>query len=89
MPCLASPPGICLLPTLNYLHPLSYRYYMMTDYALFLQGSDRWGEGPCLVMGAPQHLPLLTAISYSICSQVIALLPHQPQGLGGQRKILE
>ena len=45
MPCLASPPVIPLLPILNQPHhPSFHRYYMMTDYAFFSQGSDRWKE---------------------------------------------
>ena len=38
-------------------------------------------------MGVPQHLPLITAISYYVHNPVRALLPHWPKGLGRQRKI--
>ena len=44
MPYPISPPGICLLPTLNWLYPFFCRQYMMTDYAFFSLGSDRWGK---------------------------------------------
>ena len=37
-------------------------------------------------MGVPQHLCLITAISYFICNPVGALLPHWPQGLGDKEK---
>ena len=37
-------------------------------------------------MGAPQHLPLITTISYYVCNPVRALLPHQPKGLGDKEK---
>ena len=44
------------------------------------------GEGPHIIMGAHQHLPLITTISYYICNPVRALLPHQAQGLGDKEK---
>ena len=37
-------------------------------------------------MGVPQHLPLIIAIPHFICNPVGALLPYQPQGLGGKEK---
>ena len=58
----------------------------MTNYTFFLQGSDRWGKDLTLVCGAPQHLPLLTAIPYSTGNPVRPLLPHQPQGRGDKEK---
>ena len=39
-------------------------------------------------MGVPQYLSLITTISHYIHNPVRALLPHQPNGLGGQREIL-
>ena len=44
------------------------------------------GEGPCIIIGAPQHLPLIMAVSYYVCNPIRALLPHWPKGLGGQGK---
>ena len=59
----------------------------MTDYAFFLQGSDRWGKNLALLWGHLNMCPLITAISYYVHNPVRALLPHWPKGLGGQRKI--
>ena len=39
--------------------PLFYRYYMMTDYAFFLQGSDRWGNDLALLWGHLNICPSL------------------------------
>ena len=44
------------------------------------------GEGPHIIMGVPQHLPLVATISYYIRNPVRALLSHWPKGLGGQGK---
>ena len=80
------PPGIRLLPTLNYLHPpflqTLYDDQLCLPFCKVLIGGGR----TLPFYGAPQHLPLLTAISYSICNPVRALLPHWPQGLGGTKK---
>ena len=37
-------------------------------------------------MGAPQHLPLITGISYYVHNPVGAHLPHQPRVLGDKEK---
>ena len=43
MPHLASPPGICLLSTLNSINSLHlYRNHMMTEYAFFANKVERW-----------------------------------------------
>ena len=44
------------------------------------------GEGPCITLGVPKHLPLITTIPYHVCNPVGALLPHWPKGLGNKEK---
>ena len=58
---------ICYLLSINYI-PFFYRYNMMTNYAFFLQSSDRWGKDLPLLWGyldiCPSlwqfHIPLVT-----------------------------
>ena len=75
---------ICYPPSPNYIFFLQ----ILHDDWLCLLYARLWyvGEGPCLIMGVPQHLPLITAISYFIHNPVGALLPHQPKGLGGHKE---
>ena len=44
------------------------------------------GEGPCIILGAPHHLPLITTIPYHIRNPVRALLPHWLKGWGDKEK---
>ena len=69
MPHLASPQVfICYLFSINYI-PLYYRYYMMTNYAFFLQGSDMWGMDLALLWGCLNICPSLQQFHISCITQ--------------------
>ena len=59
---------VCYLLSINYI-PLSCRYHMMTDYAFFSQGADRWGKDLSLLWGMPHHLPPLQEFHISSITQ--------------------
>ena len=56
---------------------------MMTDYTFFSQGSDRWGKDLALLWDALPSAPT-AAISHIIYNPIGAVLPYDPQGLGGE-----
>ena len=67
--------------------PFFYRHHMMTDYAFFSQGPDRWGKELALLWG---HLTICTptaAIPHIIYNLIGTVLPYQPQGLGEEQKV--
>ena len=71
MPHPVSPPGIHLLPTLNWLHhPFFYRYYMMTGYAFLSQGSNRLGKDLTLLWGHLTIFPQLQQFHISSITQL-------------------
>ena len=41
------------------------------------------GEGPCPTVGVPYHLSTLAAIPPTIHNPIGAVLPDEPEGLGG------
>ena len=59
---------VCYLLSINYI-PLFYRYYMMTDYAFFLQGSDTWGKDLALLWGHLNICPSLQQFHISSITQ--------------------
>ena len=60
-----------------------YRHPIMTDFTFSLKG---WqvGEGDGLAVGEPHHLPPTTTIPHTLHNSSRAVLPYQPQGLGGE-----
>ena len=46
------------------------------------------GEGACLAVGEPYHLAPTTAIPHMLYNPIGAVLPYQPQGLGGETENL-
>ena len=70
MPHLASPPGICLA-TYSQLttSPFFYRHHMMTDYAFFSQGWDRWGKDLAPLWGHLTICPPLQQFHISSITQ--------------------
>ena len=70
VPCLASPPGICLLSTPNNSFPTFYRHYLMTEYALFAGKSDRWGKDMASLWGNLNICPHLYQLELPCHSQV-------------------
>ena len=61
---------VCYLLSINYI-PLFYRYYMMNNYAFFLQGSDRWGKDLGFVMEV--HLNICPSLQQFHISSVTQL----------------
>ena len=45
------------------------------------------GEGACLTVRVPYHLPSTAAIPHIIYNPIRAVLPYQPQGLGEKQKV--
>ena len=45
------------------------------------------GEGDCLAVGEPHHLPPTITIPYTLYNSSGAVLPYQHQGLGEKQKI--
>ena len=77
---------ICYLFSINYL-PLFYRYYMMIDYAFFLQGSDRWGKDLALLWGCLNICPSLQQFHISSVTQLeLSSLTGLKAWVGGQEK---
>ena len=74
---------ICYLLSINYIHFLQIQHDNQVH--LHFTGLQYGRKGPCLVMGVPQYLPLIIMISHYVHNPVRALLPHWPNGLGGQR----
>ena len=77
---------VCYLLSINYIPPF-YRYYMMTNYAFFLQGSDRWGKDLTWLWGHLNICPSLQqfhilSVTQSGLSSLTSL-----KAWGGQRKI--
>ena len=69
MPHLASPPGICLLSTLNnYISPF-YRHYTMREYAFFAEKADRWGKDMASLWGNLNICPCLYQLGLPCHSQ--------------------
>ena len=60
---------ICYLLSINYI-PFFYRYYMMTDYAFFLQGSDKWGKDLTSLWGCLDICPSLQQFHISSVTQL-------------------
>ena len=64
--------------------PFFYRHPIMTDYAFFSQGSDRWGmRWPCCG-GASSSAPHYNSSTY-LYNSSRTVLSYQPQGLGGEK----
>ena len=54
----------------------------------FLTRVRQVGEGPHPTVGAPYHLPPTATIPNIIYKSIRAVLPYQPQGLGGETESL-
>ena len=68
---------ICYLLSINYI-PFFYRYYMITDYAFFLQGYDMWGRDLALLWGHLDICPSLQqfhipSVTHLECSSLTGL----------------
>ena len=59
------------------------RHCMMTDYAFFSLGSDRWGRTLPCSGGALPSAPI-AASPHTIHNPIGVVLPYEPQGLGGE-----
>ena len=63
MPCLASPPGICLLSTPNNQFPTClYRNHMMTKFAFFSNRVERWKRDLASLWGNFDACPHLNCL---------------------------
>ena len=93
---LGETPGhlIWCLPQLFICHQLSTNCILSLkiqhDGQLCLLFPGLWlmGEGPCITLGAPKHLPPVTTVPYHIPNQ-LELFSHQLKGLGGYGEILQ
>ena len=85
MPCLASPPGICLPLALNCQYPLITGTTWDKCYEFFSKGPSQWG-GLSVTLGVPGHLSIAESVSCHHYNPFRALLPHQPEGIGDAEK---
>ena len=75
------------LLSINYI-PLLLQTPYDDRLCLFLTRVQQVGEGACLAVGEPYHLPPTAAIPHTLYNPIRAVLPHQPQGLGGETENL-
>ena len=88
MPCLASPPDIHLPLALDWLYPLITDTIQWTTLSFSPKTSASGGD-LYFHLGALGHLFPTRPVPFGLHNQFGALLPHQPEGLGGCRKILQ
>ena len=63
-----------------------YRYDTMSNYAFFSKVSSQWQEAFYVTLGASGHLSTATSVPCYLHNSIVALLPHQPKGLGDAEK---
>ena len=78
-------PRYCLPLTLNWPYPLITG--TMQNEWLWIQRPQPVGGDLSVTLGAPGHLSIAESVSCCLHNPFRALLPHQPEGLGGCREV--